>query len=215
MSTWWSSVCSFLGTGRSFGTRFSKLHWRPMITYNVKCHGRERSIYRPKDWKSQEKDKMKKGNGTHKQDTNLIIFVPSTSGSVLKHQYHEEIIRHSIKMCAMEKAGRSVKTMLQWSDHFKSRIFDGVLCFIYETEKKELFDKNWVSYTTTCIGCENSEQKRKYQGETLKKCRYTYAREKIPSRIEKTIDGFCNAKTMARASWQPKSRIQDACSKTV
>ena len=65
-----------------------------------------------------------------------VIFVPSTPRSVLQRQYQEEINRHDIKIRVVEKAGRSVKSMLQRSDPFKPRTCGRALCFICETEKK-------------------------------------------------------------------------------
>ena len=41
-----------------------------------------------------------------------VIFVLSTLESVLQRRYQEEINRHSIKIRVVEKAGRSVKSML-------------------------------------------------------------------------------------------------------
>ena len=68
----------------------------------------------------------------------------------------------------MEKAGRSVKSMLQRSDPFKSGTCGRALCFVCGTEKKGLCDKNGVNYVITCLGCENSGQKGEYIGETSK-----------------------------------------------
>ena len=68
----------------------------------------------------------------------------------------------------MEKAGRSVNSMLQRSDPSKSRTCGWTLCFVYETEKKELCDKNGVNNIITSLACENSGTTGEYIGEISK-----------------------------------------------
>ena len=63
----------------------------------------------------------------------------------------------------MEKAGRSVKSLLQRSDPFKERICSREGCFVCHTEKKGSCDKNGVNYLITCTSCEDV-----YHGETSK-----------------------------------------------
>ena len=140
---------------------------------DIKCKvsSGERPLYRPYDWNRQERDEMKKEKAVRwytKGGYESVIFVPSTPGSVLQRRYQEEINRHDIKIRVVEKAGRSVKSMLQRSDPFKPRTCGRALCFICETEKKGSCDKNGVNYVITCVGCENSGKKGEYHGETSK-----------------------------------------------
>ena len=97
-----------------------------------------------------------------------VIFVPSTPGSVLQLRHQEEINWHCIKICVVEKAGRSVKSLLKLTDPFQSLTCGWVLRFICKTQKKGLCDKNGVNYIITCMGCESVGQKREYNGETSK-----------------------------------------------
>ena len=105
-----------------------------------------------------------------------VIVVPSSPGSVLQRRYQEEINRHDIKIRVVEKAGRSVKSMLQRSDPFKPRTCGRALCFICETERKGSCNKNRANYVITCVGCENSGKKGEYHGETSKNA-YTRGRQ--------------------------------------
>ena len=60
----------------------------------------------------------------------------------------------------------------------------GALCFICETEKKGLYDKNGVNYIIKCMGCKRLGQKGEYNGETFKNA-YTQGKQ------HQDVVGFC------------------------
>ena len=126
----------------------------------------ERPRYRPYEWNRQERDAMKKKKavGWYQQGGyESVIFVPSTPNSVLQRRYQAEINRQGIKIRVVEKAGRSVKSILQRSDSFKKRRCGRESCFVCNTEGKGSCDKNGINYAITCVSCENV-----YHGETSK-----------------------------------------------
>ena len=82
---------------------------------------------------------------------------------MLQRRYQSEINRQGIKIRVVEKAGRSIKSMLQRSDPFKERRCGRESCFVCTTEGKESCDKNGINYAVTCTSCENV-----YHGETSK-----------------------------------------------
>ena len=82
---------------------------------------------------------------------------------MLQRRYQSEINRQGIKIRVVEKAGRSIKSMLQRSDPFKERRCGRESCFVCTTEGKGSCDKNGINYAVTCTSCENV-----YHGETSK-----------------------------------------------
>ena len=102
-----------------------------------------------------------------------VIFFPSTPNSVLQRCYQAEIDCQGIKIRIVEKAGRSVKSLLQRSDPFKERVCSREGCFVCTTEKKGSCDKNGVNYAITCTNCENV-----YNGETSKNA-YTRGKQHL------------------------------------
>ena len=55
----------------------------------------------------------------------------------------------------MEKAGQSVKSLIQHWDPFKERICGREGCFVCNTEMKGSCEKNGVNYVIMCASCEN------------------------------------------------------------
>ena len=64
----------------------------------------------------------------------------------------------------MEKAGRSIKSVLQRSDPFKATTCDRQSCLVCETGGKGSCSKDGVNYEITCVGCGEGS----YHGETSK-----------------------------------------------
>ena len=136
----------------------------------------ERPRYRPYEWNRQERDAMKreKAVGWYKRGGyESIIFVPSTPSSVLQRRYQAEINRHDMKIRVVEKAGRSLKSLLQRSDPFKDKLCGRERCFVCDTEKKGSCDKNGINYAITCVSCENV-----YHGETSKNA-FTWGKQHL------------------------------------
>ena len=119
-----------------------------------KANNGERPLYRPYDWNREERDKAKKnkvndwyGQGGYQS----VIFVPSTPGSVLQQRYQSEVDRQGLRIRVVEKAGRSIKSMIQRSDPFRTEKCDRQSCMVCQTSGKGSCDKEGVTYSIRCI----------------------------------------------------------------
>ena len=75
-------------------------------------------MYRPKGWKrkEREKEKIKMKVACHEKDGSVsVIFVPATPGSQLQKQYERQIRSERFRVRVVEKAGESLKGILQRS----------------------------------------------------------------------------------------------------
>jgi hypothetical protein len=82
----------------------------------------DRPMYRPKGWNKEERTKekiTKKKNWYAKGGNESVIFVPATPRSQLQREYQQEIRNLSFNIKVVEKAGNTLKRMLQRSDPFK------------------------------------------------------------------------------------------------
>ena len=85
----------------------------------------ERPMYRPKGWKrkEREKEKIKTKVTCHEKDGSVsVIFVPATPGSQLQKQYERQIRSERFRVKVVEKAGESLKGILQRSNPLIARI---------------------------------------------------------------------------------------------
>ena len=85
----------------------------------------ERKLHRPKDWKRTERklvSRAKKNNWYKKGDSETMIFVPYTESSKLKKMYQNEIKKSNCKIKVVEKSGRTLKSILKKTNHFKEDI---------------------------------------------------------------------------------------------
>ena len=131
----------------------------------------ERPLYRPFEWEREERDQVKQNkvlNWYKKGGYESIIFVPSTPGSELQRRYQEEIDRHGLRIRTVEKAGRSLKSMLQRSNPFKKATCGRESCLICETGGRGSCSKDGINYDITCVGCEDEGQAKAYVGESSK-----------------------------------------------
>ena len=119
-----------------------------------KAKNGERPLYRPYDWNREERDKAKKnkvndwyGRGGYQS----VIFVPSTPGSVLQQRYQSEVDRQGLRIRVVEKAGRSIKSMIQRSDPFQIEKCDRQSCMVCQTSGKGSCDKEGVTYSIHCV----------------------------------------------------------------
>ena len=97
-----------------------------------------------------------------------MIFVPSTPGSELQRKFQTEIDRHGLRIRAVEKAGRTVKSALQRSNPFRSASCGRDNCLICETGGRGSCLKEGVNYDIACVGCEEMGHSRVYKGESSK-----------------------------------------------
>ena len=68
----------------------------------------------------------------------------------------------------VEKARRSIKSMIQRSDPFQPERCDRESCLVCDAGGKGSCDKEGVTYAITCVDCAEKGVERVYQGETSK-----------------------------------------------
>ena len=126
----------------------------------------ERPLYRRKDWKQKERLKEKRGKKENwykkKKDYRSVLFVQPTEGSALKKVYEDVISKSRCRVKVVERAGTSIKKMLQKSYPFeKAKCEDK--CFVCMSEGSGNCRRCNVSYEIVCTreGCKNV-----YIGET-------------------------------------------------
>ena len=76
---------------------------------------RERLLYRPREWKREERDQekaRKRSNWYKKGGNEAVIFVPATPNSQLQRRYQKEIKRQGFKIKVVEKSGVTIKKLL-------------------------------------------------------------------------------------------------------
>ena len=129
----------------------------------------ERPLYRPKTWKTLEREKErkeKKNNWYKKGGYDSVMFVPATPGSVLMKKYRNEVEKSGLKIRIVEKAGMSLKQQLQRSDPFKPLRCGREDCFVCTSGGKGSCKSMEVNYLISCEDCEEMESERNYKGET-------------------------------------------------
>ena len=80
----------------------------------------ERPMYRTKGWNKEERTKekiRKKKNWYAKGGNESVIFVPATPRSQLRREYQQEIRNLGFNIKVVEKAGNTLKRILQRSDN--------------------------------------------------------------------------------------------------
>ena len=104
----------------------------------------DRPLYRPYEWEREERDRAKQAKVLKwymRGGYESVIFVPSTQGSELQRKFQTEIDRYGLRIRAVEKAGRTVKSALQRSNPFKSASCGRDDCLICETGGRDLVRK--------------------------------------------------------------------------
>ena len=125
----------------------------------------QRPLYRPREWNADERrieEAKKKKNWYKKGGFESVIFVPSTPNSTLRKQYEQCIKTSDFKIKVVEKAGVSLKRMLQKSDPFRDRNCDRLNCFICQSGGTGSCRSEAVNYDIVCKECESPC----YRGET-------------------------------------------------
>ena len=165
------------------------------ITINHLCCVRrkadciEHPLYRPYDWNRDERDKAKRnkvGSWYLKGGYESVIFVPSTPDSILQQRYQSEVNRHGLRIRVVEKAGRSVKSMVQRSDPFQKERCGRESCLVCTTGGKGSCGKEGVTYSITCNNCAERDVVRVYHGETSKNA-YTRGKKHLED-LDRKID---------------------------
>ena len=128
-----------------------------------KANDGERPLYRLYDWNLEERNKAKNnymndwcGRGGYRS----VIFVPSTPGSVLPKRYQSDVDRQGLQMTVFEKAGRSIKSMIQRLDPFPIQKCDQQSCMVCQTFGKGLCNKEGVTFSIHCAQCQREVWKK-------------------------------------------------------
>ena len=126
----------------------------------------ERPLYRKKHWRQKERIREKRMKKTcwykGKNDFKSVLFVQPTVGSALKKIYENVISKSRCRVKVVERAGTSVKKVLQKSYPFeKAKCEDN--CFVCVSEGSGNCRRSNVSYEIVCdrVGCKDV-----YIGET-------------------------------------------------
>jgi hypothetical protein len=124
----------------------------------------ERPMYRPKGWNKKERttEKIrKKKNWYAKGGNESVIFVPATPRSQLQREYQQEVRNLGFNVKVVEKAGNTLKRMLQRSDPFKPENCGKNDCLVCTTGGERPCGGHGVTYDIRCNTCNNV-----YVGET-------------------------------------------------
>ena len=139
-----------------------------------------RPVNRPRSWQAdlRQKNKVAKRISWHKAGGyDVPLFVPATPGSQLVKQLKEVEERsctdRKIKFRFEERAGTSMKSILQKSDPWAGGSCGDDMCFPCRGEKGGDCRRNNVTYQIVCEECEKVNVVAHYKGETSKN---TYTR---------------------------------------
>ena len=149
-----------------------------------------RPINRPKQWKREERRierETKKKRWYKTGGFNSVMFIPATPTGELKKMYQEEIKKSGFKIKVIEKAGTSLKRILQKSDPFRNKFCDRDDCLQCTSGGKGNCDVESINYNIKCteLMC---QQRNIYEGETSYNS-YTRGREhnqKLNAKDEKS-----------------------------
>ena len=142
-------------------------------------------MYRPKSWKRLERLKQKKEKKKtwyRKGGYDSVVFIPPTPNSHLKRLYEKEIRKTSFKIRVVERAGKSIKSMLQRSHPFKKEKCGKEDCMICSSGGSGNCRTNNVTYKIECSLCNEI-----YIGETGRNG-YTRGREHLTAYSKKDSD---------------------------
>ena len=124
-------------------------------------------LYRPKEWNREEREKSrrrKKGNWFKKGGDENVLFIPATPKSELRKRYEQTIKETNIKIKVVERAGRTLKSLLQKSNPFKSDTCKNKEeCMLCNNNGKGQCRRDNVTYEVQCNEC-----KQPYIGETAR-----------------------------------------------
>ena len=137
-----------------------------------------RPMYRLRSWNYVEREKKKRekrANWYRKGGYQSVLFIPATPGSVLKKKCEAEIRNSMFKIRVVEKAGRSLKDMVQKSDPFRGKQCQRTDCPACYGSGKGRCDQSGITYEVCCKGCGE-----KYIGQTARTM-YTRGREHVSS----------------------------------
>ena len=137
-------------------------------------------VYRPKNWKWEERRELKesrKKNWYKKGGYRSVIFVPATEGSELTKRFREVVSASGMEIKIVEKSGKTLEEVLRTSDPRKERRCRRGDCPVCSTDGKGNCKALNINYQMTCE-CEEGQ----YTGTTTRGA-YVRGKEHI-SKIE-------------------------------
>ena len=125
-----------------------------------------RPLYRSSEWQKESRavQRIVKGRTWSKADS--VVFVQATPGELLKKEIEKVMKEAGFKVKVVEKAGRSVKSILQRSDVSPSLMCLDVDCPICLTAGKGKCEVEGVVYHIWCCECKNAGVDSSMYGET-------------------------------------------------
>ena len=115
-----------------------------------------RPINRPKQWKRDERERLKgqKKRTWYKEGAfDSVLFVPSsTPDGKLKRTYQKEITRSGHRIKVVEKTGTTLKRQLQTSNPFKPQQCGREDCFVCSSGGSGNCQSEGVTYEIDCKG---------------------------------------------------------------
>ena len=118
----------------------------------------ERPMYRPNGWNREEREQervRKKVNWYKKNGSESVIFVPATPELQLQKEYQRDVWSQRFNVRVVEKAGESLKKMLQRSNPLKERQCRRMDCLVCTTGGKGPCDRQGVTYEIVCNECDS------------------------------------------------------------
>ena len=128
-----------------------------------------RPLYRHKTWNTlarEQERKTKKQNWYKRGGNKSVMFIPYTPNSELKNLYNQEIKRAELPIKIVEKAGVSLKRILQKSDPFKSKNCGRFDCLPCTSQGSGSCRSIGVNYDIYCCECEDKDDEKIYHGQT-------------------------------------------------
>lgn len=145
----------FSGYGKGFRHQVVKSALSAYETLLEKAHNGERPLYRPREWKREERDREKrtKAQRWYNKDYDSVLFIPATPNGELKKEVQQEISRSRVKIKVIERNGTPLTSLLQKSDPTKTKGCQREDCFVCTSGGKGDCTKNNIVYEIKCDDC--------------------------------------------------------------
>ena len=124
-------------------------------------------MHRSKNWHKAErmaKKEEKKRSWHKKGGFDSVMFLPATPGGKMKKMFEHTIRGSGMRIKGVERRGKTLKSMLQTSNPFKTNNCGRDDCFICTTTGKGNCNVEGITYLIKCLG--EGCIKYEYKGET-------------------------------------------------
>ena len=169
--THYSARMQYSGYKQSFRVQVIKSAINAYEVLREEERNGKRPLYRPKTWKAIEREqerKIKKLDWYKKGGNKSVMFVPYTPGSILQKLYTDEVRKSELPIKIVERAGISLKQILQKSDPFASKNCGRFDCFVCSSEGKGSCRSVGINYNIYCCDCEELQldDEKLYHGQS-------------------------------------------------